>query len=445
MIWAALLGCGDRPPPCATLSPSRGARGNVVFVLLDDIGVDKVAAYGVHDEPAFTPNLDALAARGLRFTSAYSQPVCSPARAALLTGRRAVRTGIGRNIGGTHGLPLDEITIPEALAALDAGYSSMAVGKWHLTATRAEGAATAPLDQGFDRFDGLIGNPPQLILPEDEDEVEDADLPDGNFFDWQRDVDGVLTNSTDYLLTAQADAAIAALDTLPEPFFLYVALSGAHHPLHVPPADLWGHADLQDEAGIGDAVIEATDHELGRLLDAIGDRATVFVVSDNGTSGDMVRPPADEHHAKGSLYPGGIHVPLLAAGPGVGPGVSDELVYIADLFPTALDLAGVDAAALGVPLDAQSLVPLLDGDGLGRRCVIIDRFSPNLSPRPDAEAVTVLEDGFQLVRYDRGPDELYAVDPLAPVEGDDLLAERPLRPRAETALRALRSRLRHDE
>jgi hypothetical protein len=138
-------------------------------------------------------------------------------------------------------------------------------------------------------------------------------------------------------------------------------------------------------------------------------------------------------------------VPLLIGGPGIAPAVSDALVHLTDLFPTVLDLAGLDAADLGIPLDGRSLVPLLDGTSEGRRCVIVDRFLPNGDGKRSVDAVTVIGGGYQLVRNDKGPDELYLHEPLAPVEGEDLLDRRPLSNAEQDVLRDLRTRLRRDD
>jgi arylsulfatase A-like enzyme len=442
---ALLAACGaDPPPPCTYApEPATGTGGNVVLVVLDDIGVDKIGAYGVHPRPAPTPNIDLLAASGVRFTSAYSQPRCSSARAAMLTGRGSDRTGIGANVGEIDNvsLPLSEMLIPEALTELGTAYSSWAIGKWHLDDVDSVDAAYGPLDQGFAHFDGILGNPRWGVGGFD---------PDGGYNRWERVVDGHVSMSVDYLLTAQADAAIAAIATLPEPFFLYVALSGAHAPLHIPPADLWRDADPAHELGVGDAMIEATDHELGRIAAALGNRATLILVGDNGTDAVLVRPPALRDHAKGTLYPGGIHVPLIISGPDIAPAVSEALVHVADLFPTVLDLAGHDASDLDVDIDGRSLVPLLDGVSEGRRCVLIEAFEPNRGPSDDnlgfgVHEMSVIEDGFQLVRS-RERDELFAVDAHASAEGDDLLRARgPLPPGARTALKSMRRRLRHED
>jgi choline-sulfatase len=191
--------------------------------------------------------------------------------------------------------------------------------------------------------------------------------------------------------------------------------------------------------GQADAMIEALDHELGRLVDALDDRTTLIVTSDNGTAGEFVRPPADPLRAKGSFYAGGTHVPLLMVGPTIEPGVTDVLAHVTDVFPTVLDLAGIDAADLGLDLDGVSLLPVLRGEAPARRCVIVEEFGPNGVRRDPARAsLAVIEQGHTLVRGADGREELYVRDPMAPVEGPDLLASGDLDHAANAALRRLR-------
>lgn len=418
----------DPPGP----APVSGLGGNVVVIVMDDVGVDKVGAYGVHPQPAATPTLDALSQRGVRFSQAYSQPVCSPGRAALLTGRGPRRNGVGNNVY-THrgGLSHAEVLIPEMLQDSPQGpWSSAAVGKWHLAAI--DQGLTDPLAQGFDRFDGLLGNVEQVSV-EDEGELD--------YEHWEHVVDGTPSRSNEYVVRAQTDAAITFVQTLPEPYLLYVAYSAAHGPYHVPPADLWSVADPVDTPGLGDAMIEAMDREIGRLLAAVDENTTtVFVTSDNGTSRHLVRPPSPAARAKATLYSGGTHVPMFVAGLAVStPGVTrDALVSITDVFATVADLAGVDPADLGLTLDGRSLLPLLASDGPGHRCLVADGF-PDGHPDDDPSRA-IRDDRWLLVQRWDEPEELYATD-RGVDDGPDLLQEH-LEPEAREARKRLRGWLR---
>jgi arylsulfatase A-like enzyme len=132
-VWFALAACG-RPEPPALVTPE-GRPPNVLIVLLDDVGTDKIGAYAEHPRPAHTPNLDALAAEGVLFRNAWATPQCSPSRAALLTGRYGRRSGVGRTVQAyesSYELPPDELTLPEMLRGAPDAWDSSEVGKWHL-------------------------------------------------------------------------------------------------------------------------------------------------------------------------------------------------------------------------------------------------------------------------------------------------------------------------
>lgn len=131
------------------------AQGNVLLVIADDVGVDRVAAYGEHPSPGRTPQIDRLAERGVLFRNAWSNPYCSPTRATVLTGRHGFRTGVGFFVGMTtpHGLSLAETTLPEVLAP---SHTSLALGKWHLSSFLQ--GADYPLAAGFAHHAGSLFN-----------------------------------------------------------------------------------------------------------------------------------------------------------------------------------------------------------------------------------------------------------------------------------------------
>ncbi len=420
------------PPQPVTVVPS-----NIVLIVLDDVGVDKIRSYGVHPQPGRTPNLDALAARGVRFTSAYGEPSCSPSRAAMLTGRRPIHNGIGNNLRHRVSMSLDEITLPEVLSDHPTQqWSSFAVGKWHLSANDAK-AATDPLDQGFGGFDGILGNAahPYGLPP---------DGVDPGYFHWEHDVDGALSWSSTYLVTSQADAAITRVTMMPEPFFLYVAFSGMHVPVHIPPLELWSGGEPRSLPDIGDAMLEALDTELGRLIAAIGDRATIIVVGDNGTAAEMTRLPVNPLESKTTVHTAGVHVPLIVAGPWVEPGVRDGLVHVSDLFPTVLELAGLNPDDYAVEADSTSILPQIVLGEATRSCVVVERFGQNYAPRLKSYSFSILTDQYSLVHQKGEPDAYYARDPSQPIEGPDL-RRLPMSPETADAIRELRQQARSNK
>jgi len=369
-LWACVASDGGRSEVEATL-----VGGNVLLVLLDDIGVDRVGHYGLHADTPPTPRLDRLAAEGMRFERAYATPVCSATRAALLTGKQPTRTGVGALVELDD--TVDWMDGHGSLAHLmgGAGYGTASVGKWHLSpGVGVEWADHPGRIAGFDWFRGPLNNPG----------VDNSAEVDGDYFRWIDDNNGVFEERSGYLTTATIDDAIDQVGTLPEPWFVYVPLNAAHIPLHVPPESLLDVAEppFTSDADVFDAMVEATDRELGRLLDAVasvGDRTTVIVLSDNGTNGEVMRPPTDPLRSKGTVYEGGVRVPMWVSGPLVSQpgGVSDALVNVVDLYPSLAALAG--GADDGQSRDGLSLLPYIADPARPseRGVVYTELFKPN--------------------------------------------------------------------
>jgi arylsulfatase A-like enzyme len=320
---------------------------NVLIVLLDDVGVDQVSPYGYPGSPP-TPNIQALADEGIRFDQAWATPVCSPSRAALLTGQYAHRNQVGAVILARQikELPLAEITLPEMLDLSGTDWTSAAVGKWHLGTVNGPSGVAHARKQGFDLFAGSMNNI----------------TGDHSYVSWDRvGFDGVVALETTFSTTKIVDDAVGALGQLREPFLLYVAFHAAHRPLMPPPPELVGGlvVDPGDERALYSANVTAADHEIGRLLGALGDRrerTLVFVMGDNGTP-RHAKEDEDMEGAKGSFTEGGLRVPFIVSGPPLTEkGASDALVSLVDVYPTLMELAGVQS--VDAQLDGLSLVPV---------------------------------------------------------------------------------------
>ncbi len=431
---------------------------NVLLVVVDDLGLDKVGVYEAHPEPPRTPNIDALAARGVRFDRAYSHTVCSPSRAAMLTGRYASRTGVGWWIdlkGGRWSLPEDELTIPEVLQQSPVHlWSSAAFGKWHLVTATAHQPEEHPRRQGFDHFTGTLGNPKMSLL---DDGIVDAFR---GYYHWERWRDGERSVSSTYMTTQLVDDALEQLPALTEPWFALLSFHAAHSPYHVPPPRLHQGPAWQDQIPDRfDAAVEALDTELGRLFDTLDPdllaRTTLLFTSDNGTPGPAIRPPLDPLRKKGTTFDGGIRIPLIAAGPFVRePGRSSNIpVHLVDLLPTIADLGGVELADLELegadgalhPLavDGTSLLPVLMGPSgtLDRDTLYTERVH-NFGPPPWAERrQVVVAPPYKLERWPEGTLALYddRTDPLD--EGVDILGSNSLTSEDAAALGQLEAAL----
>lgn len=316
-------------------------RPNIILVLMDDMGYGDMGCYG--PTPIRTPHMDGVAARGVRFTQMYSAaPVCTPSRCGLLTGRYAQRVGLPRVLfpQDTIGLTGAERTVADCLRPL--GYATCGIGKWHL-GCRPE---HHPCRHGFDRFFGLLysNDMHPLHLYEDERVLEG-----------QVDQAGLTRRYTDFAL----DFIRAHRDG---PFFVYLAHTMPHIPLHVEP-EFRGRS----AAGTYGDTIECIDAHLGRLLaelreQGIENDTLVMVTSDNGpwyegsTGGLRGR--------KFEVYEGGVRSPFVAQWPAeIGPGTRcDEPACFPDLLPTLVGLAGGTPPVDRV-LDGRDIGPLLRGQG----------------------------------------------------------------------------------
>jgi arylsulfatase A-like enzyme len=213
MLFSALLACGPDPSP-ERWGGEPDRPPNVLVVLLDDVGTDKVSAYGEHPRPASTPTLDGLAADGVLFRNAWAMPSCSPTRAALLTGRYPRRTGVGRTVQSRMGdfeLHLHEVTLPELLRGAPDAWATSEVGKWHLATYASPDNVTAPAAQGFDWYRSTVSN----LVESSEPGVVDT------YYDWEKVDNGELVRMSDYVTTDQVDDAIARVRAMPEPWLLY--------------------------------------------------------------------------------------------------------------------------------------------------------------------------------------------------------------------------------
>jgi len=325
------------------------SRPNIVFILTDNVGYGVLSSYngGILDTP--TPRIDKLAAEGLRLTNFNVENQCTPSRAALMTGRLPIRSGIGKAIaaGAPGGLHPWEITIAEMLS--DVGYRTAIFGKWHLGA----GQGRLPTDQGFDEWFGFettdiiywTANPGMPI--KDVDYIREAKK--GEKPRNVRLYDEDTRRQIDRMLTDHAVDYIAKNGKGDRPFFLYVPLAFAHHPVLAHP-DFKGKSPAGE---FGDSLLEH-DYNVGRILDAltaagIVDNTLVAWASDNGPSPLPTITPwwtiGDSGPWRGEIgtvLEGNIRTSCIIRWPGKIPAgrVSNQIVSIEDFFPTLARIAG---------------------------------------------------------------------------------------------------------
>ena len=322
-------------------------RPNIIFIYVDDMGYGDLGCYGA--KAIKTPNIDRMAAEGLRLTSFYSvSPICTPSRAALMTGRYAARMGVDQmrlaNVlfpTDKTGLPQSETTVARALK--ERGYATACIGKWHLGRVGPHRA----IDHGFDYYFGIPYSNDMTPTPimRNDDVVEEP-------------------AKQDTLTRRYTEEAISFIERAKaQPFFLYLAHNMPHIPLHASERFRGKSA-----GGLYGDVVEELDWSVGEVLNALKrfglDRDTiVFFSSDNGPWYQGSAGPL--RGRKGWTYDGGVREPGIVRWPGNirAGGVSDEPVATIDFFPTALALAGERKIAAGSkqPLDGKSILPFLLG------------------------------------------------------------------------------------
>ncbi len=354
---------------------------NIVILFADDLGYGDLGCYG--NAKIRTPSLDRMAKEGMRFTDFYSAAeVCTPSRAALLTGRYPVRSGLCHDQfrvlhrDSTGGLPASEITLAEALKGQ--GYATACIGKWHL-GNYAHDPAHHPRRHGFDYYYGLPHsndmNPtpaaPKGATARLDQQAEWWDAP------LYRNEEQIERPADQTTLTRRyaAEAVKFIQGHADGPFFLYLPFTFPHVPLFASP-EFRGRS----AGGLYGDVIEEIDAAVGTVLDALrrgklAERTFVFFTSDNGpwltmgAAGGTAGPLRD---GKGSTWEGGMRVPGIAWWPGRIPAgrIEHGLACTMDLFTTSLKLAGA-AAPADRPMDGLDLAPVLFGAGRVERDVFL--------------------------------------------------------------------------
>lgn len=392
------------------------AQRNVILIIADDLGTDYLGFYEDHQDTAPVPNIRKLLGRGVRFTNAWSNPLCSPTRAGILTGRYSFRTGVGDVVAGASGgnsLDINELTIPKLLKVYKPGGIGTAnIGKWHLHNPTPVSNLNNPNIMGYDWFSGaFIG---QLA----------------SYTNWTKVTNGVSGNVTTYATTETVNDATFWIETQGnKPFFLWLAFNAPHTPFHLPPLDLHAYDNLSgtqqdimmNPKAYFKASLEALDAEIGRLFNTLEanhqlDSTDIIFIGDNGNAGQTAQI-ANANRAKGTIYQYGVHVPFIIAGPSVvHPGrVSDALVNTADLFATILELFGYTDWPTQIPankpVDSKSILPVLrDESDSVRPWAFTELFKTTTD---EDCGKTMRNEDYKLLRFDDGHEEFYhlATDP----------------------------------
>ena len=348
----------------SSVGQSALGKPNILFIVADDLGYADCGVQGCVDIP--TPHIDSIAKAGIRFTDAYvTGPVCSPSRAALMTGRYHQRDGVDDWVRpGGSGLVAEVPTIASYLSA--AGYRCALIGKWHL----GEEGADHPLRRGFEHFFGVLGGECHY-LPDRTSALSQERMRYSGIF---RNRDAVEPKEyvTDVFGREAVDFIRGQRDGA-RPFFLYLSFNAVHTPLEAPVDGLARFSRIADpRRRIYAAMLAAMDENIGRVLAALHETGLekdtlICFLSDNG--GPITRNAPNGatntplRGGKGQTWEGGIRVPMFMKWSGVlEPGMETRPVIQMDLTATALKLAGLRPDAAW-PLDGIDLLPFLKGCG----------------------------------------------------------------------------------
>lgn len=410
---------------------------NVVLIIVDDLGWKDLSVSG--SELYQTPRIDALASDGIRFDRFYADsPVCSPTRAALMTGKYPARLNITNWIGGSlkgqligaeyeHQLPLEEVTVAERFR--DAGYRTGFIGKWHLGSDGFH-----PQDQGFELNVGGhdAGQPASYFWPYSREGGSRWDVPD-------------LMEGTEgeYLTDRLTTEAISFIENnANRPFFLVLAHYAVHSPIQAKrnmvddvavrlaqeptcPENvfeddpIWSTTRTCQDDPTYAAMVQSTDESVGALLDALErlnleEHTAIVFVSDNGGLSTLRRgrenaPTSNRplRAGKGYLYEGGIRVPFIIKDPSSKEvGIRNQLASTIDVVPTLLDLAGLDIGEL----DGRSLLPVSEeADDLGKRPLFF--HFPHYHGSGNRPSGAIIAGRFKLIEwFETGATELYDLE-----------------------------------
>ena len=381
---------------------------NILLIIADDMGIDASPNYDIGDTKPNMPNLEALASIGITFDNAWSYPMCSPTRASILTGRYGYRTGV-LNAEDASTIPANEKTIQRFLDEnTDSTYSHAIVGKWHLSSNEPN----RPNDMGVGYYAGILGGAVN------------------NYNQWQLTENGEQGLSQEYVTTKITDLAINWINEQEKPWFCWVAYNAPHTPFHLPPTEMHSQGALpEDTASVSAnpmpyymAMLESLDYEIGRLADNISaedyDNTIVIFIGDNGTTRQVLQAPYQDGQAKGTLFQGGVHIPMIVAGDGVTRfnQRDSSLVHTADLFSTIAEIAGLD---LPTYEDSYSFKDLLKNDVGNARDY---NYSEVLNDTPNKSGYTIRNERYKLIRFDSGNQRFYDLW-TDPYEQSNLLGE----------------------
>lgn len=312
---------------------------NILLVIADDMGLDASPGYSVGITKPEMPTLQTLINSGITYNNVWSNPTCSPTRATILTGKYGINNGV---LTVNNTLSTSETSLQTYIDSnLNGEYASAVIGKWHLSNSKNH-----PENMGIEYFAGFLTGAMK------------------DYWNWTFTQNGTQTTATSYNTTTYTNTAIDWIEEQTKPWFVWLAYNAPHTPFHLPPADLHSQGDLPNNQASIDAnplpyylaSLEAIDSELGRLLNSLGkeekENTVIIFIGNNGTPNEVAQEYITRR-VKGSLYQGGINVPMVITGKNVTRvhTVENALINTTDLFATIANIAGVKVDKIN---DSQS-------------------------------------------------------------------------------------------
>jgi arylsulfatase A-like enzyme len=398
LLGIILVSCGS-DDITTTANPTQ-AKTNILLIIADDMGLDATPGYDVGSIKPSMPNLENMINTGVRFNNLWSNPTCTPTRSSIITGKYGFRTNV-LNVDDV--LSTSEIGLQKHLDNNASGYSHAVIGKWHLSTD-----LNHPTNMGVGYYAGLLNGGVQ------------------SYTNWNLTENGQTSNSTAYTTTKFTDLAIDWIDNQTQPWFLWMAYNAPHTPFHLPPNDLHSQGFLPtDDASIDAnpqpyymAMLEAMDSEIGRLLASMSDEEkdnTILIfIGDNGTPNAVVQDYISQR-AKGTVYQGGVNVPMIISGKDVNRinQIEDALINTTDLFATIADLAGTGTSQIN---DSKSFKELLTTSNSNFRNYVYTEIG-----RDTGESdYTIRNATHKYIRFDDGSEALYNLS-VNPLENPNLL------------------------
>ena len=359
---------------------------NILLIIADDMGRDATFGFSEGSLKPITPHINSIKNNGITFQNFWSYPTCSPTRASIITGKYGYRTGV-KWAGDV--LPSTEQSLQKYIKEeTGSRYNSAVIGKWHLSGNNSSLNRAA---FGIDYYAGLMGGGLQ------------------NYFQWNLTNDQGTNLQSGYSSKIFTDLAMDWVGAQDQPWFLWLAYNAPHTPFHKPPSIMHNQGELTNYSeGIDPmpyylAAIEAMDFQIGRLINGLTqeerDNTIILFMGDNGTPNEVGQSPYPDNAVKGSLYQGGINVPLFVSGKGVQRTGNDyNLLTSTDLFSTIAQLAGVDSDEIH---DSKSFMNLLTADD-GQRA-----FQYSEMESPNASKWAISNGDYKLIVRANGAQELY--------------------------------------